>query len=114
MPRRGTSVATAVADGGGGRRLARQEDREAAADARGALDGHATAVDLTDVLHDRQTQAGAAEVAAARRVDAVEALEQARQVPPLDAAALVGDLDRDLVVAGRPPRPSPWLRRGCT
>ena len=51
-----------------------------------ALDGDPAAVDLRDVLDDRQPQPGAAQVAAARLVDAVEPLEQPRQVLRRDAA----------------------------
>ena len=73
------------------------------------------AVDLGDVLHDRQTQSGTAEITAARLVDAVEALEQPRQVLALDAAPLVGDADRDLVVATRRRRtPVTVASAGCT
>ena len=45
-----------------------------------AVDGHAAAVRLGDVLDDRQAEARAAEVAAAGLVDAVEPLEEPRQV----------------------------------
>ena len=48
---------------------------------------------LDHVLHEREPQAGAAAFAAARAVDAVEALEEARQVLGGDSRAGVGDLD---------------------
>ena len=47
-----------------------------------------------DVLDDGEAEAGAAEARAARRVDPVEALGQARQVLAGDALALVDDRDR--------------------
>ena len=45
------------------------------------------------VLDDREPEAGAAHVARAAAVDAIEALEQAGQVARLDAGTGVGDLD---------------------
>ena len=56
-----------------------------------AFDGHAAAMGLHDVLDDGQPQAGAAQLAAAGPIDAIEPLEDARQVLGGDAAAAVGD-----------------------
>ena len=67
----------------------RKVDAEGAAPAEAAVDGDAAAVGLGDVLDDGEAEAGAAELAAARLVDAVEALEEPRQVLARDAAALV-------------------------
>ena len=53
------------------------------------IDGDLSAVGLGDVLDDGQPEARAAQLAAARLVHAVEALEEARQVLGGDAAALV-------------------------
>src|SRR5258706_11234413 len=51
---------------------------------------------LDDVLDDRQAQSGAAKIARACLVDAVEALRQARQILLRDARAGVGDGNFDL------------------
>ena len=50
-------------------------------------------IDCDQVLDDREAQPGAAQLAAAGLVDAVEPLEDARQVVAGDADAGVGDLD---------------------
>ena len=74
---------------------------EQAALARLALHGDRAAVGLGDVLDDREPQPGAAHVAAAPLVHAVEPLEDARQVLALDAGSLVADLDDQRSVAQR-------------
>ena len=68
---------------------------------------------LDQVLDDREPQAGAAEFAASRLVDAVEPLEDAGQVVAGDADSGVGDLDRTaswLAEQRTPTDPVP----GCT
>ena len=75
----------------------------------GALDRHLAAHGLDHVLDDRQTEAGPTELARATRVDAVEALEDARQVLGGDARAGVGHDEPD--TRPRPPRRS--RRCGC-
>ena len=66
-------------------------------------DQHLAAVVRGDVTHDRQAEAGAAGVAAAGLVDAIEALEH-----PVEVAA------RESRCPGRPPSPRPpCRRRGC-
>ena len=69
----------------------------------------AAAVRLDDVLDDGQAEAGAAELARARLVDAVEALGQARQI--LRRHADAGVLDRELDVARRVRRRSAVRQR---
>jgi hypothetical protein len=54
-------------------------------------------VDGGDVLDDGQAQAGPAGLAAPRRVDPVEALEDAFQVPARDPDALIADGDLDQI-----------------
>ena len=49
------------------------------------------AVTVQDVLDDRESETGAAEFAAARRVDTVEPLGQPRQMVRCDAVAAIGD-----------------------
>ena len=73
-------------------------DGEDAAFARRAFDIDAALMGLDDVLDDGQAEAGAAELAAAGAIDAVEALEEARQVLRGDAAAAIADVDGDFVV----------------
>ena len=53
---------------------------------------------LRDVAHDREAEAGSAGLAAARAVDAVEALEDPLEVARRDADAVVAHDDRDPVV----------------
>ena len=63
------------------------------------------AVQLDQVLDDRQAEAGAAGIARARLVDAVEALEHARQILVGNARALVGHRRSPTrAVAARAPR----------
>ena len=57
---------------------------------RRAFDRDVAVVGLDDVLDDGQAQAGAAQLAAAGPVDAVESLEDPRQVLAGDAAAAIG------------------------
>src|SRR5207244_221559 len=59
-----------------------------------AADVELAAVALRDVLDDRQAETGAARLARAAAVDAVEALGQARQGLAPDADAAVGDRQR--------------------
>ncbi len=68
----------------------RQANREPRALAGLALDHQIATVPLGHVLDDRQPEAGAAGVARAAGVDAVEALGEARQVLAGDAATVVG------------------------
>ena len=60
-----------------------------------AFDGQAATVPVDDVLDDGKPQPGAAERAAARRIDPVEALRQPGQMGPGDAFAAVGNGYRD-------------------
>jgi hypothetical protein len=57
-------------------------------------------VHLGDVLDDREAEARAAHFAAAAAVDAVEALEDARDVFGGDADAVVADFDEGVLAAG--------------
>ena len=59
--------------------------------------GDVAAVRLRDVAHDREPEPGAAGVAAARPVDAVEALEDAFEVARRDPDAVVAHDERDAV-----------------
>src|SRR2546425_12995806 len=63
------------------------------ADVQGAANLEPAAVCLHDVLDDREAETGAAELARARFVDAVEALRQPRQVGRRDTDAVVLDAD---------------------
>ena len=96
--------------------------RERRALALGAVDVHRAAVVGGHVAHDRQTEAGAAGLAAAGPVDAVEALEDAVEVARRDADAVVGDPQLDPLAVGRRRRrddacparsTSRRSRRGC-
>src|SRR5450756_2054468 len=73
-----------------------QMDPESAPLAESALHGDAAPVSLSDVLDDRQTEPGAAEVAAARLVDPIEALEEPGQVLARHADTVVAHADVDL------------------
>ena len=64
-------------------------ERERRALALARLDGDLAAVGLRDVAHDRQTEPGAAGVAAARPVDPVEALEDPLEVARRDPDAVI-------------------------
>src|SRR5690606_1568134 len=70
-----------------------QHDGEGRALAGCAADVDAPAVALRHVLDDGQPEAGAAGLARAAAIDAVEALGQARQVLGRDARAAVGDVE---------------------
>ena len=72
---------------------ARETDGEPRAGADAAGDVDLAADRLDQVLDDREAQAGPAELAAPRLVDAVEPLEDAGQVVAGDADPGVGDLD---------------------
>ena len=61
-------------------------------------DGDLAAVRLRDVADDRETETGAAGVAAARPVDAVEALEDALEIARRDPDAVIAHDERDPVV----------------
>ncbi len=61
-------------------RPARQLDRERRAAFGPVLGAHRAAVQFHQVLDDRQSEAGAARIARARLVDAIEPLEHARQI----------------------------------
>ena len=85
--RRGSSGGSAISDVLRAARTAaplpageREPERERRAFAFARLDGDLAAVGLRDVAHDREPEAGAAGVAAAGPVDAVEALEDALEV----------------------------------
>ncbi len=65
-----------------------------------------------DVLDDGQTEPGAAQRARARRVDAVEALGQPRQMLARDALPVVPDRDRHAPAALARPRAGQEPRRG--
>ena len=56
-----------------------------------SLSTHNAAVNFHDVLGDRQSQAGAARFARARRIHAVEALENALLVGKRNSDAGIGD-----------------------
>src|SRR5262245_16848836 len=71
----------------------RDVDLEAAAALRFTADVHDDAHALGQVLHDREAEAGPAELAATRLVDTVEALEDAGQMLGGDAGAVVLNLD---------------------
>src|SRR4029450_6775945 len=73
----------------------RQPERRALALRR--FHRHLTAVDLRDVPHDRETEPGAARRAAARLVDAIEALEDALEIARRDPDAVVAHADDDAV-----------------
>ena len=75
----------------------RQEDAEAGALAGVALDLEAASLVVDHPVGDAQTQAGAVADALGRE----ERVEDLRQDLVGDAAAVVGDLDDDLAVAGR-------------
>ena len=92
----------------------RQHHRKGRALAGRALDVEPAAMAVDHVLDDGEAEAGAAELARARGVDAVEALGEPRQVAGRNAVALVGNGDGD-AIAGRtaaPTRaPSCWAWR---
>ena len=69
--------------------------------ARGAFDPDAAAVGLDDIFHDREPEPGAARVARAVLVDAVEAFEDVRLVVGGDSGAVVGDADAYFPVLAR-------------
>ena len=88
---RGRRTTGRMLAGGGGRDA--QHERAALTFARRHLD--VAAVVGRDVAHDRQAEARPTGVAAARLVDAVEALEDPVEVAARDARALVGDHELD-------------------
>src|SRR5690606_34938149 len=57
------------------------------------LDDQPAAMAVEDVVHDGQPQPGAAQIAAARRVDPIESLGQARQVIARNTLAMVAYRD---------------------
>src|SRR5258708_37402109 len=80
----------------------RQRHREGRALAGRALDVEAAAVAVDHVLDDGEAEAGAAQLARARGVDAVEALGEPRQMVGGNAVALVADGDGHPALASRP------------
>src|SRR6266849_4249419 len=92
VPLRRAGGAGGVEDGDG------EVELRAAADF--AFDPDAAAMHFDDVLGDGEAQAGAAELAGARSVDAIEALEDARLVGGGDANAGIGDGEDDFGAAG--------------
>src|SRR6185437_493020 len=89
----------------------REREPKSGAAARDAVDADRPAHRLDEVLDDRETEARPAHVARTSAVDAVEALEQARQVARLDARAGVGDLHAQRVL--HPLRAQPDARAGA-
>ena len=87
----------------GGLRGSREEERERRAFALARLDGDLAAVGLRDVADDREPESGAAGLAAARPIDAVEALEDPFEIARRDPDAVVAHDDRDAVVDPRAP-----------
>src|SRR5436190_17266322 len=67
-----------------------QANADAGADADCAAQVEGAAVALDDVLDDGEAKAGAAGFAAARRIDAVEALGHSRQMLARDSGPVVG------------------------
>src|SRR5690242_19759375 len=88
--------ATSEGSGSGGRR---QGDDEGAATTELTLRLHTTTVLFRDVFHDREAEARAARVARTGTVDAVKALENARQVAARDPDAGVGHRQARAAVA---------------
>ena len=82
-------------------------EREHRALAFARLHGDVAAVRLRDVAHDRETEPGAAGVAAARAVDAVEPLEDPFEIARRDPDAVVAHDERDPVADDRARRPRP-------
>src|SRR5271155_3415260 len=76
----------------------RELDGEFRSFAQAAVDLDGSAHLFDGVLHDGKAQAGAAHGARSRFVDAIEALEHARQIFRRDADAGVSDEDVDLAV----------------
>ena len=85
-------------------RHAGNPDGEAGAAGGPVLDPDIAAVQPDEVLDDRQAQAGAAGLARARLVDAVEALEDALAIGLGDARPFVLDDERDVVAVAHAPR----------
>ena len=78
--------------------MLRQVKREGTAATHFAFNGNGTAVRLNYVLHDSQPQAGAAVLATARFIDAIEPLEHTWQVLRVNAAPVVAHDNANLVV----------------
>src|SRR5919201_2220829 len=78
------------------RRDAEPEAREAAL----RIDPDRAAAELDELLHDCETDAGATARAITRLLDAVEALEDMRQISGWDLLAGVGDADEGAVARG--------------
>src|SRR5258706_13645742 len=83
--------------------MARKPERERGTDTFFRLNENAALVVHGHVAHDRQTETGAAGVATARPVDAVEPLKNAIEVSPGDAYALITDLHLDPVIRNLAP-----------
>src|SRR6185369_2386424 len=75
-----------------------ERERKRGAVVQLALDQHRTAHGFYEVLDDGEPQARATHFARAPGVDAIEALEDARQMPFVDTGPVVADADRDAVV----------------
>ena len=85
----------------------RQEHGKRAASPGRALDLQPPLMPVEDVLDDGKAEPGAAALAAALDVDAIESLGQPRNCLARDAFALILDGDKDLA---RPPAGSPIRR----
>ena len=96
-------------------RNGREDEPEGRALARLAVDVELAAVTLHDVLDDRQPEPGAAGLARAAAVDAIEALGQPRQMDARDPWAAVDDGDLAAAVVGAvPARRRCGRRRACS
>src|ERR1700691_3848621 len=87
-------------------RASRQTDGNRRALAYPALDVQSAMMQLHDVLDDREAEAGSAQLARARAVNAIKPLRQPRNVRGRNALARIRDdhLDVRGTVAGRPTR----------
>src|ERR1700740_1810144 len=89
-------------------RMRAQEDSKTRTDPRRAFDLEKPAMMVEDVLDDRQAEAGAANLARARRIDPGEPFRQSRQVPARNALAVLPHSHRnewgraELAVVRRP------------
>src|SRR4051794_10757748 len=81
-----------------------KDEPEGRALARLAVDVELTAMALHDVLDDRQSQPGAARLARAAAVDAIEALGEPRQVDACNPRTAVDDGDLAAAAVGALPR----------
>ncbi len=79
------------------RRLNRENDADDTPVSKFALGFHGPAVKLRDVLHDRKTQPGTAELAAPCFVRTIESLKDARHITRGNADSFIGHGDADAV-----------------